>query len=75
MVEVDWDKFDRYINNKGEETEVSFPPFVEIERAVDRTIKIARQLESRVVLVFKEKRLLVDDKSTPKDVMEKYIFG
>lgn len=69
------DEFAFYINMKDREMEVSFPSFVEIDRAVERAIKIARQLKTELILVFKEKRLLVDRKSTFKDVMEKYIFG
>lgn len=69
------DEFAFYINMKDREMEVSFPSFVEIDRAVERAIKIARQFKTELILVFKEKRLLVDRKSTFKDVMEKYIFG
>jgi hypothetical protein len=68
-------KFDFNIKINDNEMEVSFPSFIEIDRAVEQTIKIARQFKTSLFLVFKGRRILVDKKSIPKDVMEKYIFG
>jgi hypothetical protein len=68
-------EFDFYIKVVGQEKEVSFLESVEIDCAIDRSIEIARELKSDIILLFKGRKFIINSKTEPVDVMKKYVFG
>jgi hypothetical protein len=66
--------FDFYVNVVDQKMEVSFLESVGIDCAINRSIEIARELKSDIVLLFKGRKFIVNSKTEPVDVMKKYIF-
>jgi hypothetical protein len=67
--------FDFYINIVDQKMEVSFLESVEIDCVINRSIEIARELKSDIILLFKGRKFIINSKTEPVDVMKKYVFG